>query len=277
MDTSVTDCLKKFPTKKYNVIYADPPWSYKNAGSNLSGTCDYPTMTFEELTQLPVKEISAKNCALFMWVTGPHLPTAVSLIQNWGFDYKTIFKVWRKLYKSGNPVCAPGWWSRSSVELLLVASKGTPLKLWKTTNNEPQEYASIREEHSKKPEEIRKSIEDFLDTDLRLELFSRTESPLWDSWGLDVPGYFRECNSVSHTTTDGKFRNIGTQCETDIQQETVKANNTKTFKKRAKPAKGKINGGFSHHRSDCGCFICKKVRLRASNNASTSSSSSGTS
>lgn len=271
---SAVECRAKFPTKKYNVIYADPPWNYKSsAGSNVSNNCEniYPTMTLQELIELPVRDISAKNCALFMWTTGPQFPTAVKLIEEWGFDYKTIFKVWRKTNKSGNPVCVPGWWSRSSTEFLLVASKGTPLKLWKQVFNEPQEYASIREEHSKKPEEIRKSIEQFLDTDSRVELFSRTESPLWDAWGLDVPGYFHD--SHSGTTCDGKYRSIGTQCEIQVETQTEE----KTVKKRSVPAKGKINGGYSHHKVDCACFICKKVRLRASNSASTSSSSSGTS
>lgn len=275
------ECLMKFPTKKYNVIYADPPWMYKSTGKNIANRCEdiYPTMTLEELIELPVKDISAKNCALFMWVTNPHLPTAFKLIDAWGFDFKTVFKVWRKTYKDGSPVCVPGWWSRSSVELLLVASKGTPLKLWKTTNNEPQEYASVREEHSKKPDAIRKSIENFLDTDSRVELFSRFESPLWDAWGLDVPGYFKTASSVSDTQICGKVRHTGTQYEYEckVPESQVKTDIKQVVKRRKKPDEGKINGGYSHHRSDCACFICKKVRLRSAKSASTSSSSSGTS
>lgn len=95
-------------------------------------------------------------------------------------------KVWRKTNRDGSPVCSPGWWSRSSCEFLLVgvlaSAKGSILGR-KTTNCEPQEFASVRGAHSAKPPEITQAVADFLDVEKRLELFCRAPHPQFDSWG----------------------------------------------------------------------------------------------
>jgi N6-adenosine-specific RNA methylase IME4 len=194
-------CLKAFPThKKYDVIYADPPWSFGATGKKIANQAadHYPTMSIEQLSALPVKEISAKNCALFMWVCNPLLPEALELITNWGFKYKTVFKVWTKRTKDGNPVCVPGWWSRGSTEQLLVASKGSPLQN-KTTNCERQEFASLRGSHSEKPDEIREAVRNFLMVKDRLELFGRKSVADWDVWGL-------ECTMSQHFIAHRRLR-----------------------------------------------------------------------
>jgi len=241
------ECMKLFPKKKYEMIYMDPPWKYKNIGNGLSNQCHekYPTMGYEELKELPIKEISEKNCVLFIWSTSPKLPEALELIKAWNFEYKTIFKIWRKVSKKGEPVSVPGWWSRSNNELLLVAAKGSPLKLWKTKNNEPQEYSSIREEHSSKPIEIREQIRNFLKCKKRIEIFARTIDENYDAWGLEVPGFFYE-NSISKEIKNLKCRDIGIQCEIT-----------------EKPKKSK---DYLHkHKPECQCCICKKIRKREEN------------
>lgn len=255
-------CFNMFPLhKKYEVIYADPPWEYGTAGQSISNQCNskYPTMSVKDLKALPVSEISSKDCALFLWTTNPKIPEAIELMKHWGFDYKTVFKVWRKLNNNGTSVCVPGWWSRSSTELLLVASRGTPLKNWKSTNNEPQEYSSIRQHHSAKPHEIRDIIYDFLNCNKRIELFARTQDPKWDSWGLEVPGFFYECNSISNVYTIGNMRTIGIQCSFEISI----------------PKKPKKPSYINNHKVDCACCICKKIRLRDSTKLIISDDKSG--
>lgn len=234
-----------FPThKKYQVIYADPPWRY-NTSMNVQGSCTthYNTMTNDELSDLPVSQIADNTCALFMWATNPKLPDAIALMKAWGFEYKTVFKVWRKTNNDGTPVLCPGWWSRSSVELLLVGTKGYPLKKWKTTCSEPQEFASVREAHSKKPDAIRDAVEHFLNVQHRVEIFARMIVPGWDSWGNEIAGYFYEgCGQTPYELSDTS-RSIGVQCD---------------LLKKKPGAKG--CGGIKNHKTDCGCFVCKKIR-----------------
>ena len=85
--------------KKYKVIYADPPWAYKvwsRKGAGRSAESHYPTMSIDNLCALPVAELTAKDCALFLWATFPQLPEALRLIKAWGFQYKTVAFVWLK-------------------------------------------------------------------------------------------------------------------------------------------------------------------------------------
>ena len=70
--------------KKYNVIYADPPWSYKvwsKKGAGRSAESHYPTMSISELCALPVADLAAKDSALFLWATFPQLPEALIFLQ----------------------------------------------------------------------------------------------------------------------------------------------------------------------------------------------------
>lgn len=48
----------KFPDKKYSVIYADPPWSYRQHGtgpkSRGNAAQHYHTMSTEDICALPI-------------------------------------------------------------------------------------------------------------------------------------------------------------------------------------------------------------------------------
>ena len=87
-----------FPKKKYEIIYADPPWSYNDTlgGNAKMGAMPYDTMTQDEINALPLKEITAKDCILFMWATMPKLQEALDTIRAWGFKYKTCASCWVK-------------------------------------------------------------------------------------------------------------------------------------------------------------------------------------
>ena len=58
-----------FPDKRYTVIYADPPWAYRQAGATQKarGTAvkHYPTMTTAEICAMPVREICGGGVRLF--------------------------------------------------------------------------------------------------------------------------------------------------------------------------------------------------------------------
>ena len=64
---------KELPNKKYQIIYADPPWSYQGNMMNSSVTDHYPVMSIKDICNLPIKDIADKDCVLFMWVTYPKL------------------------------------------------------------------------------------------------------------------------------------------------------------------------------------------------------------
>ena len=77
---------------KYNIIYADPPWHY-NTWRDGMGTAEkhYKTMKVEEIVNMKdtIKNISEKDCVLFLWVTFPCLLDGLKVMKEWGFKYKT--------------------------------------------------------------------------------------------------------------------------------------------------------------------------------------------
>ena len=51
-------------SKKYNVIYADPPWSFKtfsDKGKDRSPENHYNVMTLQDIKELPVNQIANDN------------------------------------------------------------------------------------------------------------------------------------------------------------------------------------------------------------------------
>ena len=82
--------------KKYNIIYADPPWRYEQRKIPGGAEQHYPTMTLDDICNLPVEQLADKNCALFLWTTFPKLKEAFQVIDAWGFQYRTLAFLWLK-------------------------------------------------------------------------------------------------------------------------------------------------------------------------------------
>lgn len=168
-------------SKKYTVIYADPPWHY--SGSH-SAERHYPTMPIEDIKALPVAELADKDCALFLWITMPMLHEVWDVIRAWGFTFKTVAFVWIKLNRQSDGIFwGMGHWTRANAELCLLATRGRPKRQAKNIH---QVIISHIEEHSKKPEEARRRIEALMGDVPRVELFARRSSPGWDVWGNEV-------------------------------------------------------------------------------------------
>jgi N6-adenosine-specific RNA methylase IME4 len=165
---------------KYRVIYADPPWCYgdKRDGSTTGAEDHYPSMTIEELCELPVKELAEDNAVLFLWVTSPLLEECFQVVNAWGFRYKSSF-IWDKVRHN------MGYYNSVRHELLLVCTRGSCLP------DNPKLYDSVvsieRGEHSVKPEEFRQMIDDLYLSGARIELFARqAAAPGWAVWGNEV-------------------------------------------------------------------------------------------
>lgn len=171
--------------KKYNIIYADPPWSYndKMKGHSFSLDHEYETQSLEWIKQLAVKEIVEKDATLFLWATSPLLPEALEIIKSWGFKYKTIAFVWNKKTKNGLNVSNLGKWTMGNVEICILATNGKPKRIIK---NIKQLVEAERTTHSKKPDEVRDRIVQLMGELPRIELFARQKTDGWDVWGNEV-------------------------------------------------------------------------------------------
>ena len=169
---------------KYHIIYADPPWQYRQSKGQGVAENHYPTMSVKEICNLPVSSIADKNSALFLWTTFPQLPEAFQVMSAWGFTYKTVAFVWVKQNKSGNGFFfGLGYWTRSNAEICLLGVKGHPKRLSKKVH---QLIISPIEQHSKKPDVTREKIIELVGDLPRVELFARQETPGWDIWGNEV-------------------------------------------------------------------------------------------
>lgn len=191
------------PEKKYDIIYADPPWDYggkmqfdKTSASaekmdwsrNIfisSANFKYPTLKLKELKKIPLLEIANDDCLLFMWVTNPHLAQGIDLGLSWGFEYRTVAFVWDKMVHN------PGKYTLSYCELCLVFKRGR-IPSPRGTRNEKQLLRAPRGDHSVKPSEVRDAIERMFPTQEKIELFARNRPEKWDVWGLDVREVYEE-------------------------------------------------------------------------------------
>lgn len=173
--------------KKYKIILADPPWSYKvwsKKGQGRSAESHYRCMAKEEIKNLPIDNISDNNCVLFLWVTMPCLIEGIELCKAWGFDYKTVGFVWcKRNKKSLSWFWGMGYWTRANAELCLIATKG---KISRIAKNVHQIVDTPIQEHSKKPSIVRDRIVSLMGDLPRIELFAREKVDGWDCWGNEV-------------------------------------------------------------------------------------------
>ena len=165
---------------KYNIIYADPPWQYWEGGRK-NQSQHYSTMTFDEIAKIPVQELSADNCILFLWATRVILPEAIMLIKEWGFNYSTVGFVWVKSKKDGTGFAIGlGDWTRANAEYCLIGLKGTIARKDKAIS---EIIYLPREQHSRKPAIVRELITQLVGNLPRIELFATEKTKGWETWG----------------------------------------------------------------------------------------------
>ncbi len=177
-------------TKRYKLLYADPPWSFTNkktGGSMKSGAdAQYPTMTIDELKQLDVPALCDEDCLLVMWWVGSQPQEAIDLCQAWGFTVKNMNGfVWNKLTKTDKPYFGMGFYTRAGSESAIIATRGRP----KIVDHSVRAVISAQvTEHSRKPAEFRKAAHQLVGEVPRLEMFARGLYPGWDVFGNEAPG-----------------------------------------------------------------------------------------
>ena len=182
------------PAGPFGCVLADPPWSFLTYGKKRTtphrGAADhYSTMTHADLLALPVAEVAAKDCALFMWVTDSHLHEALELGAAWGFGFKTCAFIWLKETQNGrqldifkgesDPRISMGYWTRKQAEQCWLFTRGKPRRLSKGVR---QVIRDPRREHSRKPDEQYERIRALVGGPY-LEMFARAGQPGWSAWG----------------------------------------------------------------------------------------------
>lgn len=169
--------------KKYNIIYADPPWSYNDKKGNdpKMGGITYNVMELKDICALPIDKLCSEDCILFLWVTMPMLKEGLEVIKAWGFKYKTCGFCWVKQNPKNDGIYSGlGHWTNGNAELCLLAKRGNPKRINK---NVKQIILSHRGRHSEKPPEARERIVNLLGDLPRIELFARQHADGWDCWG----------------------------------------------------------------------------------------------
>lgn len=182
----------KLPDNKFKIIYADPPWSYNQRWSLKhhktrfgGGACNYyKLMTTDQICNLNVSDIADDNCVLFLWVTFPRLQESFRVMEAWGFTYKTVGFTWIKTNKNdGRPFFGVGFYTKSNAEVCLLGTKG---KMKPISNSVSSAIISPRQEHSRKPDEVRDRIVQLYGDVPRIELFARQKTKGWEVWGNNI-------------------------------------------------------------------------------------------
>ncbi|MBU6427366.1 DNA methyltransferase [Patescibacteria group bacterium] len=207
----MSDPFVDLPQNHFKVILADPPWGFKTWWSERSTKTPSPKRKFSypsratspsyevmqenDLNALPVSDLAADDCVLFLWICWPVLEWSLRLIHEWGFEYKTCGFAWikanaRQIELFEEEIQAHmtlGYWTRSNSEVCLLATRGKPKR---RSGNVRQGIIEPRREHSRKPDCVYERIERLVEGPY-IELFARSTRKNWTSWGLET-GKFGE-------------------------------------------------------------------------------------
>lgn len=165
----------------FGVVYADPPWRFEtrsDKGRGRAADTHYKCMTLDDIAALPVRDLAAKDSALWLWATAPMLPQALDVMKGWGFTYRSSL-LWDKIH------VGTGYWFRNAHELLLLGTRGNVPAPEPGTQSESI-IRVVRGQHSAKPEQCRPLIERYFPTASKLELFGRRPARGWIVFGDQI-------------------------------------------------------------------------------------------
>lgn len=184
--SATVDLIATARGRKFGTILADPPWQFQNRTGKVAPEHKrlnrYGTMTLDEICALPVADIAADPSHLYLWVPNALLPDGMRVMNEWGFRYISNI-VWHKVRKDGgSDGRGVGFYFRNVTELLLFGVKGKNARTLPPGRSQVNMIQSRKREHSRKPDEQYKIIEDCSFTP-RLEMFSRGKRKGWEVWG----------------------------------------------------------------------------------------------
>lgn len=169
----------------YATILADPPWQFQNRTGKMAPEhkrlLRYPTMELREIMDLPVPELAAAKSHLYLWVPNALLRDGLSVMEAWGFTYKSNL-VWYKIRRDGGPDGrGVGFYFRNVTELVLFGVRGG-MRTLQPGRTQVNVVPTRKREHSRKPDEFYDLIEE-CSPGPYLELFARFCRSGWDQWG----------------------------------------------------------------------------------------------
>lgn len=190
---------------KFNTILADPPWRFQNSTGKVAPEhkrlARYPTLSLQEIHDIPVNSIAEDNSHLYLWVPNALLAEGLETMKKWGFTYKTNI-VWYKIRKDGGPDGrGVGFYFRNVTELVLFGVKGS-MRTLQPGRTQVNILSTRKREHSRKPDELYDIIES-CSPGPYLELFSRGKREGWTVWGNQVEDYQPDWATYKYNSANG--------------------------------------------------------------------------
>lgn len=180
------DLLGFVGKRKFGTILCDPPWQFQNRTGKVAPEhkrlARYGTLKLEDILKLPVSSIAAPRSHLYLWCPNALLPEGLSVMNAWGFRYKSNL-VWHKIRKDGgSDGRGVGFYFRNVTELMLFGIRGEKARTLAPGRRQVNYLSSRKREHSRKPDEQYEIIESCSRGPF-IELFARGERPGWAIWG----------------------------------------------------------------------------------------------
>jgi N6-adenosine-specific RNA methylase IME4 len=177
--------------RKFSTILADPPWQFKNRTGKMAPEHKrlnrYSTLSLKEICEIPIPIAADNPCHLYLWVPNALLPEGLEVMKAWGFLYKTNI-IWHKVRKDGQPDGrGVGFYFRNTTEMILFGIRGHQRTL-APGRSQVNIIRSMKQEHSRKPEQIYDIIER-CSSGPYLELFARGTRKKWTAWGNQANNY----------------------------------------------------------------------------------------
>ena len=202
-----SDFLKYVGDLKFSTILADPPWQFQNRTGKMAPEhkrlSRYPTLTLQEIKDIPVEAVVEETAHLYLWVPNALLDEGLQVLECWGFKYKTNM-IWYKVRKDGGPDRrGVGFYFRNVTEMILFGVRGKNARTLKQGRTQPNIIVSQKREHSRKPDEQYNIIES-CSWGPYLEMFARGNREGWYCWGNQAENYYPEWKTYkNHSGNDG--------------------------------------------------------------------------
>jgi len=186
------DLLEEVGKKRFSTVLADPPWQFQNRTGKMAPEhkrlSRYPTMTLQEIKELPVEAIVRDTAHLYLWIPNALLADGLQVMEHWGFTYKTNL-IWYKIRKDGGPDRrGVGFYFRNVTEMILFGVRGKNARTLQPGRSQENIISSQKREHSRKPDEQYKIIESCSPYPY-IELFARGPKKGWFTWGNQAQDY----------------------------------------------------------------------------------------
>ena len=199
---SASDDLLKFAGEnKFATVLADPPWQFQNRTGKMAPEhkrlSRYPTLSLQEIKDMPVEAIVEDTAHLYLWVPNALLAEGLQVMDHWGFTYKTNL-IWYKIRKDGGPDRrGVGFYFRNVTEVILFGVRGKNARTLQPGRSQENIISTQKREHSRKPDEQYEIIES-CSWGPRIELFARGPRDGWVSWGNQAEEYAPDWDTYSN-------------------------------------------------------------------------------